>query len=157
MPWCPICKTEYQESIKRCDNCNIELVNEAWAKSTLAKHPDDPELCKVYELRSKSRCWLHEILDDNGIPYLIKIRSLWSGYLNAPEFSEIPCIYVEQHNRNTALVLINAYENAEAIKKEEMFCEEGSIPTIQCSFCGRDIDFDYPKCPFCNNPIPATL
>ena len=28
MPWCPKCKTEYQEGIKRCADCDTELVDE---------------------------------------------------------------------------------------------------------------------------------
>lgn len=28
MPWCPICKAEYREGVKVCNDCNSKLVNE---------------------------------------------------------------------------------------------------------------------------------
>ncbi|MDF1616267.1 hypothetical protein [Petrocella sp. FN5] len=47
MPWCPKCKTEYEDHIAQCVDCNIDLVpdleNHTYMRDLIAVKPDDSE------------------------------------------------------------------------------------------------------------------
>jgi predicted Zn-ribbon and HTH transcriptional regulator len=32
---------------------------------------------------------------------------------------------------------------------------DNAMPQITCEYCGKEFDFDYPKCPFCHSAVIA--
>ena len=168
MPWCPKCKGEYRDEFTKCSDCDVYLVNElsnedyyseddikSWAKSTLLGYQSCDELCEVYEMPGRLQGWLHEVLEDNKIPYKIRITPGWHGSSQYSRYNETQTLYVEQQHETTVLSLINDYENADInIDEEDMIDDiENALPQIKCPSCGEMIDFDYPKCPLCGKRI----
>ena len=143
---------------------------ELWAYSTLIPCGNE-KLVKIHEIQGgilitrrrhvnreivRQRMWLHDVLDDNGIPYQIEISGSW---INSRKYLETHCIYVEEKHVKKARLLIEEYNTAENIVQEDMDEEnivdniKGGVPQIKCSSCDREIDFDCPKCPFCKVKI----
>ena len=100
----------------------------------------------------RHRMWLHDLLDDNGIPYLVEIASVWLGRRN---HGEVQFIYVEKKDRRAAFGLIKEFKNAPQIRPgnvDDAFLLDSSkeaFPQTKCSACGKEFDFDYVKCPHC--------
>jgi len=130
-----------------------------WARSTLeGADPDD--LVAIYAVvpglliskeAIRNRIWLHDILDDAGIPYYIEV----GGLGGSKDLNEAQHIYVEKENAQKVMLLIHAFNNTKnTVKrtKEETgitAVSEDGIPQKVCSSCGEEIDFDYHKCPYC--------
>ena len=181
MPWCPKCRTEYREGFSQCADCGAELVNvlppkdappkkewrfkpvflsgaendpEKWARSTLTGS-DDENLVAVYEESGRQRMWLHDVLDDYGIPYKIEVVPCWLGVNSY----EKPVILVEEKNKDTVLDLIREHDDKDNIVQEETEEEDlanggdDALPQMTCPFCGGEIDFDYAICPLCNKRL----
>lgn len=90
---------------------------ELWAKSTLPPPYDIEKLKRIYTFtdkndkeKSRERIWLHDVLDDNNIPYVIEIVGYWVG---KRDFREKQRIYVEKKHKDKALKFIDEYNNAE--------------------------------------------
>lgn len=70
MPYCPNCRTEYQRSVKRCVDCNADLVDalppegEADAETELVK-------LAVFPNAAEARL-VQEILENNGIEAVLR-------------------------------------------------------------------------------------
>jgi len=109
MPWCPKCKLKYRDGFDTCYRCQVQLVPELnkapddgirnrigksfnftesdkWAKSTLHPPFKEEDLVMVYTVgetmfgsRVRDRMWLHDILDDNNIPYVIDVVGDWAS------------------------------------------------------------------------------
>jgi len=129
-------------------------LGEVWAVSTLASPYGD--LVKVFETPGKERIWLHDIFDDNEIPYLIEIKPTFRSFAKSSKFNETQLIFVRNEDEETALTLISEFESAEAVDMEEEAEGDGfdkQTPQIECPYCGAMIDFDYPKCPFCRKTL----
>ena len=139
----------------------------SWARSTLTIPPgEDPvRIHTVAQPRGsagretvRDRMWLHDLLDDNGIPYHIEIVGYWPS---RRRFAEKQYIYVEKSRRNEAMSLISAYNNpANFINEgpdgaERNITENiiGGVPQKICPSCGKEVDFDYHKCPFCKEKM----
>ena len=135
-----------------------------WAYSTLSPSFSE-NLVQIYEVKLnmdatketiRQRMWLHDILDDNKIPYKIEIVGAWAG---RRKFGEKQIIYVEEKNRKKSRRLIKAYNNAANFipedKGEENMSDdiENNLPQVKCPACGKEFDFDYVKCPFCKAKI----
>ena len=135
---------------------------ELWAKSTLP--PGEHELYKLYTIAPgiflseetiRHRTWLHDILDDNKIPYQIEIKGYWP---TRRKFVEAQFIYIEQKNRNKAIRLIKEFNNPSNLVQEDAEEENEEVETVDgvpqktCASCGKEIDFDYRKCPVCKGP-----
>jgi len=136
---------------------------ELWAKSTLPPG-ENPDLQRLYVIRPgtylsdetiRHRMWLHDVLDDNGIPYRIEIVGFWP---TRKKFVETQCIFVEKHNMNRALMLIREYNDPRNMVVEapdeatkDLRAADG-MPQKICVSCGMKIDFDYRKCPLCKGP-----
>ena len=131
-----------------------------WARSTLTPG-EDMKLVRIYELKPgnyasaetiRHRMWLHDILDDNGIPYHLVIRGYWPA---RRRFAESQCIFVEDKYSKKARLLINEFQNLNNVITEDINGKtmvddiENGLPLIKCSSCGRIIEFDYYKCPYC--------
>jgi len=135
-----------------------------WAYSTLPPGDyDDEDLVDVYVVKQaryqrreliRERIWLHDLLDDKKIPYQVVIKTRWADKRN---YAEDQFIYVEKKNRKKAKRLIKAFldPDNEVREVEEL---EGSqeiyvdgVLQVKCSSCGKEIDFDYLKCPFCKS------
>ena len=181
MPWCPECRSEYRDGFFRCADCGARLTNvcppekekpgkeftfkprfltgpednpETWAKSTLTE-ADDDNLVAVYEEAGRQRMWLHDVLDDSGIPYKIEVVPCWLGVNSY----EKPVILVEEKHKDAVLTLIKEHENEGSIVREDMG-EEGrtdhaddAMPQMVCPSCGQEIDFDYAICPLCHKRL----
>ena len=131
-----------------------------WAFSTLP--PGDYEdLVSVHTVKQgkfqsretvRQRMWLHDILDDENIPYQVVIKSYW---VSRRKYSEDQVIYVREEHRKKARKLIKAFKNPENTVHEnpddenspEIFVD--GILQKKCTACGKEIDFDYQKCPLC--------
>jgi len=133
---------------------------EEWAKSTLPQG-DAGELVKIQDIREglftnantvRNRTWLHDILDDNQIPYRIEIEGYWPG---RRKFVESQGVYVEEKNAKKARRLIKEFKRTEnilldeSIKETQVLVNEDGMPQKVCPSCGEEIDFDYVTCPHC--------
>jgi len=134
-----------------------------WAKSTL-KHADIEDLIEVYAVVQgpfitqesiRKRMWIHDLLDDVGVPYYIEVGSK-SG---SKDLVEAQRIYVEEKNAGKALVLIKQYNDPDNISRykpeedEQLIISEDGMPQVMCLSCGEKIDFDYNICPYCKGKI----
>ena len=135
-----------------------------WAQSTLELRDseDSVELVRIYTVRQgryidrkkvRQRMWLHDILDDNKIPYRIEFDGYWA---TRKKYADIQYILVEEKHGKKARRLIKEYNDTENIvdsnfiDEEEMFnITEFGILQIKCPSCGKGIDFDHHKCPHC--------
>jgi len=131
-----------------------------WAYSTLPPGDHIDLICihtvnqGKYQGREmvRQRIWLHDILDDEDIPYRVVIKGYWA---TRKKYAEDQFIYVEKKHRKKATRLINEFNN----RKNEIFEieENESAPETfvngmlqkKCPSCGAEIDFDYQKCPHC--------
>ncbi|MCX7708842.1 MAG: DUF2007 domain-containing protein [Clostridia bacterium] len=80
MPWCPNCHAEYREGFKKCNDCEVELV-------------DEPNIEEEESIELDTEAFLTSVsdninadmieakLNDNGIPVLKKYKES-GGYLN---------------------------------------------------------------------------
>jgi len=102
------------------------------------------------------RMWLHDILDDEGILYRVEIAGY---YVTRKRFVEIQRIYVENKNQKKVRRLISEFNNKNNIVQEDIdegsMCDniEDGLPQIKCPSCGKEIDFDYTRCPYCKNAL----
>jgi len=135
-----------------------------WAKSTLP--PCDLDgLVGVYDVKEgvysgaetiRDRIWLHDVLDDNEIPYHIEIEGYWPG---RRKFVERQVIYVEEKNASKAKQLIKEYNNSVSVPQDlndedsQVVGIEDGIPQKLCPSCGAAIDFDFVVCPRCKARI----
>jgi len=104
---------------------------ESWAYSTLVLCGDE-KLVQIYQIkeskyfinreRVRQRMWLHDILDDNAIPYQIEISSRW---ISRKKFRETQHIFVEEKYKKKARRLIKEYKKASIIVPEDM--DEGNM------------------------------
>ena len=138
-----------------------------WAYSTLPPGDYD-DLVNIHIVKQgnlqgreaiRQRIWLHDILDDEGIPYQVVIKSYW---VSRKKYAEDQFIYVEEKHSKKAKRLIKAFNNPENIVSEVSGTESSpenyvnGVLQIKCSSCGEEIDFDYHKCPLCKqNPKNA--
>ena len=96
-----------------------------WAVSTIAPS-DDVDLVKVFKVREgghmsgdsvRNRMWLHDILDDEGIPYHIEIEGDWAG---RRKYEEVQHIFVEESKRKDVCRLIREFIDPGSIVEETM-------------------------------------
>ena len=139
---------------------------ELWAKSTLTPS-DDMELINIFTMKIgtgmkgsfstpqetiRQRIWLHEVLDDNKIPYYVEFVTNLSGRRRVTR-TEIQNVYVEKKHVKKAKQLIKEFKKPAT--DEELYDEtitytmKDGITQIPCPHCDKEIDFDVPKCPFC--------
>ena len=131
-----------------------------WAYSTLPPGDYD-DLVNIYVVKQshyqaretvRQKMWLHDILDDEGIPYQVVIMGYWA---TRRKYAEDQFVYVEKKNEIKAKRLIKSFIDsdsvAEGVSDEETSPENfvDGIPQKKCSSCSEEIDFDYHKCPFC--------
>lgn len=122
---------------------------------------DYDDLVEVYKIRpgmytpdseTMHRTWLHDVLDDNNIPYIVEVVGVM---LTRRKFGEIQVIYVQKKNAKKAKALIKEYNNAAAIlpeDRDDVYMPggtDGGLLQVKCPSCGREVDFDYAKCPHC--------
>jgi len=131
-----------------------------WAQSTL-KNIEPEKLVEIYAIMPSQyttnesiryRMWLHDLLDDWNIPYYIEVGCL-GGSRNLTESQHI---YVEKKNARKAIFLTNKFNKSDNIvrdntdkNEESIIISDDGIPQKACPSCGKDIDFDYVKCPHC--------
>jgi len=130
-----------------------------WAQSTL-KNAKTEDLVAIYSVQAnpllsgdsiRNRMWLHDLLDDKKIPYYIEVGSK-DG---TKDLTEAQYIYVEKKNANKAIFFIKQYNDPSNIIRENTAQDDpptvskDGIPQKICKACGREIDFDYHKCPYC--------
>ena len=137
---------------------------ELWAKSTLAPGVTE-NLVEIHTIAPgkyvtaetvRHRTWIHEILDDNKVPYKISIVGYWP---TRKKFAEQQVVSVEEKNAKKARRLIREYNdpdnlikgNTTAAETPEAFVE--GILQIPCPKCGKPIDFDYTICPKCKSRL----
>jgi hypothetical protein len=70
VPYCPSCRAEYQRGVKRCADCNAELVNVLPPEGA---EGDETELVQlaVFPNASEARL-IQEILENNGIEAVLR-------------------------------------------------------------------------------------
>jgi len=136
---------------------------EQWAQSTL-KNVDIEDLVEVYKVvpgllvskeNLRNRIWLHDMLDDMGIPYYIEV----GGMKGSKDLMEAQHIYVEKENAQKAIFLILMYNNPgnvvsdEPDEEDQPVISNDGIPQKKCISCGEEIDFDHHKCPYCKAKV----
>jgi len=131
-----------------------------WAYSTLPPGDYD-DLVNIYVVNQNSRrsgetarqrMWLHDILDDEGIPYQVVIMGYWAA---RRKYAEDQFIYVEEKHELKTKRLIKAFNDSDHVSGD--FSDEETSPKNyvdgilqkKCTSCGKEIDFDYHKCPYC--------
>jgi len=138
-----------------------------WAYSTLPQG-DYEDLVNVHTVKQgkflgretvRQRMWLHDILDDEGIPYRVVIKSYWA---TRRKFAEDQFIYVEEKHSKKAKRLIKAFNNSDnavsEIPEDETSTENyiDGVLQVKCPSCGKEIDFDNYKCPYCKEQTGLT-
>jgi len=132
---------------------------ELWAKSTI-EHDTD-KLFKIYEIRPgktispdtiRNRFWIHDLFDDEGIPYKVSVSGFWA---TRKKFLEAQSIYVEISDRSRARDLIIQYYDPKSILHDPNveIHFDGEYLQKRCPSCGEFVDFDYPKCPHCKTSL----
>ena len=134
-----------------------------WAKSTLIG-ADANDLITVYAITPgllvskesiRNRMWLHDLLDDAGIPYYIEVGSRDGS----KELSEAQYVYVEKKNVGITQALIKNFHDPNNIVREnpdkDVFSviSDDGIPQKKCPSCSKEIDFDFYKCPYCKRQV----
>ena len=148
------------------ENTDIENENSArgnQAKSTLPPDHDSGDLVEIFSIDDKKnrgenreRAWIHDVLDDFGIPYRVELTGGWAG---GKRYVEVQRVLVEAKNRETVLKLIMEYNNPGNFMKykpdedDDIAGVEDGMPMRICRSCGSEIDFDYHKCPFCKAKV----
>lgn len=75
--FCPSCGGEFREGFARCADCDVELV--AAAPASAAEHPEPAEMTTVFGTGDPVLLITAKaVLDDAGIPYLIRNEELQS-------------------------------------------------------------------------------
>ena len=130
-----------------------------WAQSTL-KHANKEDLIAIHSIQAnpftggdtiRDRMWLHDLLDDKSIPYYIEVGSK-DG---TKDLAEAQIIYVERKNAEQALFYLGQFNDPGNIVREDIskdskpILSTDGVPQKKCTLCGKDIDFDYHKCPYC--------
>ena len=133
-----------------------------WAESTLV-HAHFEDLVEVYSIvpgqfatseSIRDRIWLHDLLDDMEIPYYIEVGNRSGSKL----LVEAHHIYVENKNAEAAFALVKNYNDPGSIVRDKpdedgiSSVSDDGIPQKKCASCGKEIDFDYSKCPYCKGP-----
>ena len=185
-------KKSILKKVTHCVDCNEELkdivefddivVNnytaalgdpEKWAKSTLVGKYEFDELREVYSIMKnkkmgvypRERCWLHDVLDEQGIPYKIDILSLprevvQRNFKRKLNFKDEQHIYVlPEHEQTVKDIIAKCNSKANLSLPEEYktgakeFDPDAALVQVKCPSCGEECDFDYPKCPACKKPL----
>ena len=69
MPYCPECRFEYEEGVRTCPGCGVDLVGKLPKEST----PESPNFVPLRNLPSRVYAqMLQEALKNEGIPSMIK-------------------------------------------------------------------------------------
>jgi len=133
MPFCPICRFEYQEGIKECPDCGAELVEKLEPEEIIDK------LKTAYITLSPSTSqMICELLRQQEIPCLAS-NELGSAILPIlGESAEIQ-ILVPEKKLSQAQDLIRTYfeDNPQELE------------LVICSNCRARIEPELKKCPFC--------
>lgn len=137
---------------------------ETWAKSTLLQGDAENQV-KIHVVKQglyvhadtiRQRMWLHDILDDRGIPYRVEFVGYWAS---RKKFVEAQNIYVEKKHAERARFLIKDYRNTGNIVQEDIdetssiVSFDDGMPQKSCPSCGKEIDFDYHTCPYCKTQV----
>lgn len=120
MPFCPKCRDEFQDWAKTCPDCRVDLVAELPAESTKsARVKDEPVLLASASNEPEARMWAG-ILDDNGIPSMVKsyasemFRGVYpSAYPIQPSTLQFD-VYVMQSDIERARGILGNASQAEA-------------------------------------------
>ncbi len=137
MPFCPICRFEYQEGVKTCPDCGAELVDRLEPEKILEKLK--PAYITSSPATSQMIC---ELLKDQGIACLTS-NQLGSALL--PVFGESAEIQI--------LVPENKAEEAQQIIKAYFEENPEEVSLVICSNCGAYVDADLDKCPVCGEML----
>jgi len=96
-----------------------------WAVSTL-KPGEGRELVRVFQVKQgmntsgdsvRNRMWLHDILDDRGIPYHVEMDGYWAG---RRKYVEVQYIFVEEKQRKSVQRLIKEFRNPDNIVERDV-------------------------------------
>jgi len=135
------------------------------AFSTLPQSRENEPISRVYLIKpgklmppetTMHRMWLHDILDDNDIPYLVEAMGV---FVSRRKFGQMQGIYVLDSDYDKAIALKKKFEKAACEIPEELeeaeFIDDGDNSLLQskCRTCGKEFDFDYPKCPYCKTVV----
>jgi len=155
---------QYRQFIYRPESGDLVSGNEApdlMAYSTMREPTDVNDISMIHMIKqgalippevTRNRIWIHDILDDYNIPYLVEMASVWLG---RRKHGEVQFIYVLKADRKRAIDLKRKFENATEIVsalRDDMYLADGtieSLPQVTCKHCGKEFDFDYYKCPHC--------
>jgi hypothetical protein len=134
---------------------------ELWAKSTLPED-DTTDLVVVFQVKKgtlignepiKNRMWLHDLLDDNEIPYRIEHAGDSAQFIlvkNEQKDRAIDLIIRYNISGNTAQELASRADApgspAKPVKPVKM---ADGVAQVRCPSCSEYIDFDHHTCPRC--------
>ena len=137
-----------------------------WAYSTLSMDDsENKELVSIYKIKQekyvkrekiRERIWLHDVLDDNNIPYQVVIKTRW---INKRNYAEDQFIYVEEKHKKKSKRLIKEFLDPDNTVQENPDDKilQGSykdgVLQKKCPSCGEEIDFDHHKCPLCKSKL----
>ena len=109
---------------------------------------------KIYEAEGTERVWFQDVLDDNNIPYRIEIEPYWTG-IQISVYHERQIFFVDPVYESAVLGFIGEYSEGSFAEDDSSadYAESGELPQVNCLYCGKQIDFDYPKCPHCGKAL----
>ena len=120
---------------------------------TLPETCDINTLVKVFEAEGRERIWLHELLEDERIPYRAVVVPGWLGTKYATYHEQL-YFYTDAGDAQTVRRFVDEYNDEENfVPADNPEFDGDGIPQIKCTACGAEIDFDYHTCPHCNGII----
>lgn len=105
MGFCPECRYEFKDHIKKCPDCEVKLVEEL-----PSEHESEEKLVLVKSLDSDVMAdMIKEALMEEGIPSIIKSDFFHEGFLTEP--TSFPgshsAVFVPEHQAEAAEVIID--------------------------------------------------
>jgi hypothetical protein len=147
--FCPECQSEYRAAIRRCADCDVDLVDALGASPEIEEAPGTRrpsgtdamvDYCGFVSLDEARQA--RETLRRDGIPSEITIRDAAPGARGAGPPREEYWLRVPVSRYENAADLLGYDEAPEARS-----AAEGD--TVACSECGRQVAEDESFCPHC--------
>ena len=120
MRYCPQCSSEYENTIQKCSDCNVDLV----PYNKVEKDRDTENYVEVYVTNQKMEMdLLRDLLEKNNIHCTVRDLHMSSLPMNIGEMAEIR-IEVAQHDEGKAKELIQEMISSGFISDTGEFIDE---------------------------------
>lgn len=125
MPWCPNCKSEYQDGYETCSDCNVSLVDD------LESELEEDTSCELIELNSLEST--EKLIDFLNYSKIQKVSCEFFEETNSWK------VYVLEEDVKEAIKLLKAFLLTEMEEKEKTEpAAEEDTPTIAAAYVKKE-------------------